>query len=309
MRDLGPKPSKSDRTRSAILSAAREAFAEAEFEGATIRDIARRAGADPALVMRYFENKEGLFARATAFDLQLPDLRDVSIDDLGATLVAHFLDLWEDEISGGALTILLRSATSSREAADRVREIFSEQVEVRLEARRSGRVRHSRSARRKPIARLRVVPLCSAPPARRGHAARARDCGARAGGAKVSSRAVIGALRHDGSSSAGRAADYSPLRPARNGSSSARTFSKRELLASRLVAAAWSRQPLHIELARDRLLEIARGRERAVLDRRGRCRSSTNSVARGAHRGRRLDADAPAFAAELVALRELDSAR
>jgi AcrR family transcriptional regulator len=132
MNDSSPKPSKSDRTRSAILNAARAAFAETGFEGATIRDIARRAGADPALVMRYFENKEGLFARATAFDLRLPDLADVSADDLGARLVAHFLDLWESETSGGALTILLRSATSSREAADRVREIFAEQVESAL---------------------------------------------------------------------------------------------------------------------------------------------------------------------------------
>ena len=132
MSDSAAKLSKSDRTRSSILNAAREAFAEAGFESATIRGIAHRAGVDPALVIRYFENKEGLFARATAFDLKLPELADVSDDDLGATLVSHFLDLWEDKRSGGALTILLRTATSSQQAADRMREIFAEQVKPAL---------------------------------------------------------------------------------------------------------------------------------------------------------------------------------
>jgi AcrR family transcriptional regulator len=132
MSPLAPKISKSDRTRSAILDAARQAFAEAGFEGATIRDIAHRAGIDPALVMRYFENKEGLFARATAFDLKLPNLADARTEDVGATLVAHFLDLWEDPKTGGALTILLRTSTSSAQAADRMGEIFAQQVKVAL---------------------------------------------------------------------------------------------------------------------------------------------------------------------------------
>ena len=44
------------------------------YERTTVRDVAARAAIDPAMVMRYFGSKEGLFARATAFDLQLPDL-------------------------------------------------------------------------------------------------------------------------------------------------------------------------------------------------------------------------------------------
>ncbi|MFD6811748.1 helix-turn-helix domain-containing protein, partial [Streptomyces anthocyanicus] len=63
---------RSDTTRAAILEAARERFAADGYERATIRAIARDAGIDPSLVMRYFGNKEGLFAAASEIDLALP---------------------------------------------------------------------------------------------------------------------------------------------------------------------------------------------------------------------------------------------
>ena len=68
------KTPKSQRTQAAILQAAQELFATQGYERTTVRDVAARAAIDPAMVMRYFGSKEGLFARATAFDLQLPDL-------------------------------------------------------------------------------------------------------------------------------------------------------------------------------------------------------------------------------------------
>jgi AcrR family transcriptional regulator len=69
-----PAPRRSDPTRAAILAAARDRFATQGYERATIRAIAADAGIDPAMVMRYYGNKEGLFAAAATFDLQLPDL-------------------------------------------------------------------------------------------------------------------------------------------------------------------------------------------------------------------------------------------
>ena len=81
MDETSKKPGKSDRTRAAILAAARELFAAEGFERATIRDIAARAAIDPALVIRYFGSKEGLFARAADFDLRLPDF--AGLDPLG----------------------------------------------------------------------------------------------------------------------------------------------------------------------------------------------------------------------------------
>jgi AcrR family transcriptional regulator len=116
---------KSDRTKAVILAAARERFAESGFERATIRAIAADAHIDPSMVMRYFGNKDQLFAAAAEFDLQIPDLSDVDREQLGARLVMHFIDRWErDE----ALIVLLRSSTTNDEAAQRMREIFTTQL-------------------------------------------------------------------------------------------------------------------------------------------------------------------------------------
>jgi AcrR family transcriptional regulator len=112
-------------TKAVILAAARQRFAESGFERATIRAIAADANIDPSMVMRYFGNKDLLFAAAADFDLQIPDLFDGDRDKLGARLVAHFLDRWErDE----ALVVLLRSSTTNDEAAQRMRRIFSSQL-------------------------------------------------------------------------------------------------------------------------------------------------------------------------------------
>src|SRR3954464_6086951 len=100
---VGMRRSSAD-TKAVILAAARERFAESGFERATIRAIAADANIDPSMVMRYFGNKDELFAAAADFDLQIPDLSDVNRKQLGARLVAHFLDRWErDE----ALIVLL----------------------------------------------------------------------------------------------------------------------------------------------------------------------------------------------------------
>jgi AcrR family transcriptional regulator len=116
---------RSDATRAAILAAARERFAADGYERATIRAIAADAGIDPSMVMRYYGNKEKLFAAAAAFDLRLPDLDTLPVDQLGAMLVAHFLKRWE---SDDTLMALLRAAVTNEAAAERAREIFATQI-------------------------------------------------------------------------------------------------------------------------------------------------------------------------------------
>jgi AcrR family transcriptional regulator len=112
-------------TKAVILAAARTRFAAEGYRSTTIRAVARDAGIDPALVMRYFGNKEGLFADAVQFDLRLPDLRSVAPESIGKTLVEHFLDVWERDETFFAL---LRAAVTNEAAADRMREIFKSQV-------------------------------------------------------------------------------------------------------------------------------------------------------------------------------------
>ena len=116
----------SEQTKAVILAAARERFAESGFERATIRAIAADANIDPSMVMRYFGNKDQLFAAAADFDLQIPDLSDVDARQTSAPRWStHFMDRWErDE----ALVVLLRSSATNAEAAQRMREIFAGQL-------------------------------------------------------------------------------------------------------------------------------------------------------------------------------------
>src|SRR5256712_6429192 len=120
-----PTGRRSDRTKAAILAAAREQFAAYGYERATIRAIAADAGIDPALVMRYFGNKERLFAAAAEFDLRLPDLTAVPRASVGSVLVGFFLERWESDDS---LQALLRAAVSHQVAVARFRAIFATQV-------------------------------------------------------------------------------------------------------------------------------------------------------------------------------------
>ena len=98
---------------------------ESGFDRTTIRAVAADADIDPSMVMRYFGTKAQLFDAAADFDLQIPDFSAVDRDELGARLVAYFMDRWERD---DALVVLLRSSTTNAEAAQRMREIFAGQL-------------------------------------------------------------------------------------------------------------------------------------------------------------------------------------
>jgi AcrR family transcriptional regulator len=118
-------PRRSDATRAAILAAARERFAADGYERATIRAIAADARIDPSMVMRYYGNKEKLFAAAAEFDLRLPDLTAMPRDTVGARLAGHLVDRWEHDET---LMALLRAAVTNPAAAERMRELFAAQL-------------------------------------------------------------------------------------------------------------------------------------------------------------------------------------
>ncbi|MET7679950.1 TetR family transcriptional regulator [Streptomyces sp. NPDC005423] len=116
---------RSDTTRTAILRAARERFATDGYERATIRAIAKDARIDPSMVMRYYGNKEGLFAAAVSHDLRLPDLSSVARDEVGHALVSHFLTLWEEN---DELTAMMRVGVTNERGAELIQGIFRAQV-------------------------------------------------------------------------------------------------------------------------------------------------------------------------------------
>src|SRR5215207_215214 len=115
-----PAPRRSDPTRARILEAARRRFAREGYDGTTIRAVAADADIDPSMVMRYYGSKDGLFAAAADVDLHLPDLAAVPRDQLGETLVRHWVARWEGGQSDELLIVLLRSAVTNERAAEQL---------------------------------------------------------------------------------------------------------------------------------------------------------------------------------------------
>jgi AcrR family transcriptional regulator len=112
-------------TRTAILEAARARFGADGYERTTIRAVAGDVGIDPAMVMRYFGNKEGLFAAAATFELHLPDLTGVPPAEVAEVLLPTFFAVWERDAT---FLALLRAAVTSETAAAKMREVFVDQV-------------------------------------------------------------------------------------------------------------------------------------------------------------------------------------
>jgi AcrR family transcriptional regulator len=129
-RRTGRRPGNPD-TREAILAAAREAFAERGFDGASIRAIATGAGVDPALVHHYFGTKDQLFLSAMNSPIDprelIPDVLAGGPDEIGERLVRTFLRVW-DSPAGAAGVALLRSGVSNEWTARLLREFLTTQV-------------------------------------------------------------------------------------------------------------------------------------------------------------------------------------
>ena len=108
-----PRKRNAEATRAAILEAAKTQFARSGYDLTSLRDIAAEAGADVALIKRYFGGKEALFTEA-----------------LKASFPPNFLQGWDrrafpreiatmmagparaDEARSHTFQFLLRAATS-----------------------------------------------------------------------------------------------------------------------------------------------------------------------------------------------------
>ena len=121
------KPLRSEATRQRILTEAKIMFAERGFERTTIRGIASAAKIHPSMVMRYYNNKEDLFASAASIDFHMPDLARLPAGDRGEALIAHILEQWEGEATGAELKVLLRAAGTHELARRRFVEVVQEQ--------------------------------------------------------------------------------------------------------------------------------------------------------------------------------------
>lgn len=123
-RGSGERLRDAERTKARILACALERFAARGFDRTTIRAVAADAGIDPAMVMRYFTNKEALFNAAVRDDPELPDLSHVPRTEIGVEVARAFLRRWKDP---GALT-LLRVASTNQVTANQVHEAYRDQL-------------------------------------------------------------------------------------------------------------------------------------------------------------------------------------
>lgn len=111
-----PREERRRRTEATILDAARELFAETGFERTTIRAVAARAGIDPALVMQYYGNKEGLFAASARWHVDHKRLSSAPLADIPATALDDLFSGFDDPERRDAAIALLRNCLTHESA-------------------------------------------------------------------------------------------------------------------------------------------------------------------------------------------------
>jgi len=160
-----------------VLAAARTAFAERGYDGASIRGIAGAAGVDPALVHHYFGTKDALFLAAVQApadpDEFLPEVLAVPPERRGAAVVGMVLRIW-DGPARPAILALVRSAVNHEWSAKLLREFVLAKI-VRRVVGSGGMPVEEREARGALVASqvmglvmaryvFRIEPLASAAP-------------------------------------------------------------------------------------------------------------------------------------------------
>jgi len=118
-RDSAPRKRDATATRAAILEAAQAQFAQLGYDHTALRDIAAAAGADVALIKRYFGGKEALFTEALKASIR-PDrlpgwdhatfAHDIAV--MMAGVPPHSRGGGADEGHAHSFQFLLRAATS-----------------------------------------------------------------------------------------------------------------------------------------------------------------------------------------------------
>ena len=129
-RRTGRRPGGAD-TRGRILDAARSAFGDRGYDGASVRQIASDAEVDPALVHHYFGTKQRLFVAAMAFPVDpavaLPRLLAAGPgEQLGERFVAFVVALWDRPDVRPLVTGVVRSAVTDAVAAGMARKLLAE---------------------------------------------------------------------------------------------------------------------------------------------------------------------------------------
>ncbi|MGO4385252.1 TetR/AcrR family transcriptional regulator [Specibacter sp. RAF43] len=131
-RRAGPSTS-----RELILHSARALFAEHGYAATSLREIARDAAVDPAMVHHYFGGKEDLFNACVELPADpaqvLGGVSQTAPGERGEALLRALLTLW-DSPAQPALLALLRGAASSKTQSALVRQVLLRRILTRATA-------------------------------------------------------------------------------------------------------------------------------------------------------------------------------
>ena len=118
-----------------IVAAATRLFAEHGFDAVSLRQVAREAGVDPALVHHYFAGKDALFAASVELpadpDDVLAGLEGKPLEERATALLTALVRLWEGP-AGHALAAFVRGSLGSKPRTAAMREVFRRRILPRI---------------------------------------------------------------------------------------------------------------------------------------------------------------------------------
>lgn len=119
----------SAKTRRDIVYAAGQRFAEAGYSRVTLQEVAEDVGITPALIVRYFGSKKGLFEEVSSeYAGYTPDVPVPDEEHSLAELSAQFLiDYWGDENARWTVMAIVRSLD-----VDGVPDLFRHEIRRRV---------------------------------------------------------------------------------------------------------------------------------------------------------------------------------
>ncbi|MEU8540682.1 TetR family transcriptional regulator [Streptomyces sp. NPDC048717] len=132
----GPARRDAEATKTAILKAVRHLLARHSQADITLKAVAERAGVSAPLILKYFGNKDSLFAQVMSFEEDAAALLDAPLADLGRHMVRHVLVSQSERGADPVLRIVF--APLHRERGDVLRANFRTQVVDRLAGRLDG---------------------------------------------------------------------------------------------------------------------------------------------------------------------------
>ena len=164
-------------SRELILAAARRLFSEQGFDGTSLRQVAREAQVDPAMVHHFFKGKDELFALSVELpadpDEVLAGVEYLDPAERAEAIVRAVLRLWEGPAQHG-LVAFIRGTIGSKAKTALLREMVARTILSRImtgvtgpaeEVRMRGNLIATQMAGLMLVRYVvRLEPLASAPP-------------------------------------------------------------------------------------------------------------------------------------------------